>query len=182
MMVIAAVVAATFACFSMGRAQNAPPPEDDRRAADGSEQGKPPKRAAPDAKMRLEATFVKTMTQATLTGFVTRVHTGRTGPPSPDEYRVGKVTKIDDGHWKVDYYAGETDLLLDMPPLEVRWTGETPVIVFPGLKIKGMAGTYTGRLLIDGERYSGTWSDGKSEGHLFGTIVHDQPKADETET
>jgi hypothetical protein len=129
----------------------------------------------------LEEKFAEKMSGATLRGFFVHSKKGQISGLTPDMYRLGKVSKADaKGNWNIGYYAGETDLLMDMPPVNVEWAGKMPVIVFEKLKIKGMAGTFTARILIDGDQYSGTWSEGKKGGHMFGTISHEKP--DESET
>ncbi|HVC99446.1 MAG TPA: hypothetical protein VND64_37615 [Pirellulales bacterium] len=139
----------------------------------------------------MEKEFAKAMSGATLRGLATTVRAGSVVGQNPDEYTLGDVTKVDDrGRWKFEFRTGD-DRLLKTPPLDVHWAGETPVIVFSDIRIKGRQGTFSAKLLIDDDQYVGTWSDGKSGGHMFGTIVYvkakkakkpKQPNEDEKET
>ncbi len=123
---------------------------------------------------RMEQEFAKTMSGATLVGFATYVRAGTISRQIDDEYRLGEVIKVDDERWSFQYSSGER--LYKTPSLQVRWVAETPVIIFSEIKMKGRPGTFSARLLIDDDQYSGTWSDGKSGGHMFGMIVHEKPK------
>lgn len=128
----------------------------------------------------LERQFIKTMSGATLHGFAGRQRKKEIEAVSNDSsYRLGEVAKLDDGHWKIEYFIPGTERLYAMPPVSVEWAGETPVIVITGMKLKEKQGTFSARILIDGDRYSGTWSDGTSQGCMFGTIVHEEDKEHE---
>src|SRR5487761_1438445 len=134
--------------------------------------------ARPPAKTRraqLEREFARTLSGATLRGHLGRRQKREIEAVSPDTpYRLGNVTKLDDeGNWKLEYYIPGTDLLFDMPPVKVEWASDSPVITITDMQINGKKGTFRARILIDGDEYSGTWSDGKSKGCIFGTIVHD---------
>jgi len=63
---------------------------------------------------------------------------------------------------------GKTDLTLPMP-IPVKWAGDTPVISMDKLKIP-LLGTFSAQVVLDGNRYAGTWQHGKVGGHLFGSI------------
>jgi len=64
-------------------------------------------------------------------------------------------------------------------PLEVKWSGDTPVITLTNFTIPAL-GTFTSRVLIYNGKYAGTWTHGKVGGHLFGTIEKmDEEKAKE---
>ncbi|HVA49295.1 MAG TPA: hypothetical protein VNH11_23220 [Pirellulales bacterium] len=140
---------------------------------------RPAPMAAAD-RTRLEEQLERTLSGATLRGHMGRRQKREIEAVSPDTpYRLGKVTKLDDkGHWKLEYYIPGTDLLFDMPPVNVEWAGDLPVITITDLQIKGKKGMFRARILIDGDDYSGTWSDGKSRGCLFGTIVRDDSGED----
>lgn len=129
----------------------------------------------------LERQFIKTMSGATLHGFAGRQRKKVIEAVSNDSsYRLGEVAKLEDGHWKIEYFIPGTEQLYAMPPVSVEWAGETPVIVITGMKLKEKQGTFSARILIDGDRYSGTWSDGASQGCMFGTIVHEADAERET--
>ncbi|MCB9921429.1 MAG: hypothetical protein H6822_04570 [Planctomycetaceae bacterium] len=93
------------------------------------------------------------------------------GPMPKEEYTINSVTKLPDGDlWlfnaRIKY--GERDLTVPLP-LEVKWAGDTPVITLTDFTIPGM-GTFSSRVVIDNQKYAGTWSHGKAGGHLFGLI------------
>ena len=60
-------------------------------------------------------------------------------------------------------------LLLNLLSQEKTKAGKKPVITMDKITIPGM-GTFSTHLLIDGGRYAGTWSHGKTLGHMWGTI------------
>ena len=64
---------------------------------------------------------------------------------------------------------GKIDLTLPMP-IPVKWAGDTPVISLDNLTIPGL-GTFSAHVVIDGNKYAGTWKHGKAGGHMFGKIV-----------
>ena len=162
--------------------------ENESSEADGDEAANRPMLANV---AELEKEFAKTMRGSTLRGLATTVRAGAVVGQNPDEYTLGEVTKVDDhGRWTFEFQTGN-DRLFKTPPLDVLWAGETPVIVFSDIRIKGRPGTFSAKLLIDDDQYIGTWSDGKSSGHMFGTIVYvkakkaskaKQANADEKET
>jgi hypothetical protein len=54
-------------------------------------------------------------------------------------------------------------------PLPVEWAGDTPVLTMTDQTVEGL-GTFTVRVLIFGELYSGTWQHGSFGGHMWGRI------------
>ena len=54
-------------------------------------------------------------------------------------------------------------------PLPVKWVGDVPVIAMQNLSIPGL-GTFSAHVVIDGQKYAGTWAHGKVGGHLYGKI------------
>ena len=54
-------------------------------------------------------------------------------------------------------------------PLPIKWAGDTPVISMDKLSIPGL-GTFSAHVVIDDDKYAGTWKHGKAGGHLFGNI------------
>ena len=93
------------------------------------------------------------------------------GKQAKEEYTILKVKKLPAKDlWlftaRVKY--GKTDLTLPMP-IPVKWAGDTPVISMDKLKIP-LLGTFSAQVVLDGNRYAGTWQHGKVGGHLFGSI------------
>jgi hypothetical protein len=88
-----------------------------------------------------------------------------------EEYTINSVKKLPDGdYWlfnaRIQY--GDKDHEFSLP-LEVKWAGTTPVITLTDFTIPAM-GTFSSRVIIYQNKYSGTWTHGKVGGHLFGVI------------
>ena len=97
--------------------------------------------------------------------------TGKERPPMKETYEIQNVQKFgNDDLWiftaRVKY--GNKDVTLPMP-LPVKWVGDIPVISMNNLNIPGL-GVFSAHVVIDGDKYAGTWAHGKVGGHLYGTI------------
>ena len=113
--------------------------------------------------------FREKMQGVRFSGFFTM--TGKEVPPMEETYEIQSVQKFgDEDLWiftaRVKY--GEKDVVLPMP-LPVKWVGDVPVITMKDLAIPGL-GTFSAHVVIDGNKYAGTWAHGKVGGHLYGTI------------
>lgn len=132
----------------------------------------------PDADQKaLFEKFSETLSGATLVGKFTIV--GRDLPPKEERYEIKRVHKLDEGDvWlfnaRVKY--GDKDAVIPMP-LEVKWAGKTPVITLEDVGIPGL-GTFSAHVVIDGDKYAGTWKHGEVSGHLFGRIEKPQATAE----
>lgn len=96
---------------------------------------------------------------------------GKKGAPAKEEYTILDVKKIGKGDlflFRARVKYGKTDITLPMP-LPIKWAGDTPVISMDNLSIPGL-GTFSAHVVIDGDKYAGTWKHGKVGGHLFGKI------------
>jgi len=62
-------------------------------------------------------------------------------------------------------------------PVQVKWAGDTPVIILDKVTIPGM-GTYSARVLVYEKTYAGTWSAGDHGGMLHGLIKKKESKAE----
>ena len=114
--------------------------------------------------------FEKSMKNVRFTGHFTVI--GQDRAPSKETYEIHKVEKLGDGDlWiftaRVKY--GGKDVTLPMP-LPVKWLGEIPVITMHNVTLPGL-GTFSAHVVIDGDKYAGTWAHGKVGGHLYGTIA-----------
>ena len=103
------------------------------------------------------------------TGFFTVDGSDR--PPSEETYEIYSVQKFgEEDLWiftaRIKY--GKKDVTLPMP-LPVKWVGDVPVITMQDLSIPGL-GTFSAHVVIDGQKYAGTWAHGKVGGHLYGKI------------
>lgn len=106
---------------------------------------------------------------------------GKDVPPKPELYEIKEAIKADEGdYWNliVRIKYGDKDLTLPLPPIEIKWAGQTPVITLDALTIPGM-GTFDARVVIRSGQYAGVWKHDQVGGHLFGTI--EKMEADQQE-
>lgn len=94
-----------------------------------------------------------------------------------DLYSVSELRKGEDDTWIFEYtmsYGQGPDGPKQTVPIPVRveWAGDTPVLTMTDQTVEGL-GTFTVRVMIHGERYAGTWSNGTVGGHMWGRIVRD---------
>ena len=115
--------------------------------------------------------FQKALSGATLTGKFTI--DGKDAPPKAESYVIKKVTWLDiDDLWRFDVHMkyGDFDKNFTVA-VPVKWAGETAVISLSKTTIPGM-GSFSARVIIDGDRYAGTWDHhGAGGGHMFGRIT-----------
>ncbi|MFP6901804.1 MAG: hypothetical protein VCA36_12730 [Opitutales bacterium] len=121
------------------------------------------------SKEELFKNFAKSMKNVRFTGHFTV--TGQDLAPSKETYEIQKVEKFGDGDlWiftaRVKY--GGKDVILPLP-LPVKWLGKIPVITMDKVTLPGL-GTFSAHVMIDGDKYAGTWAHGKVGGHLYGAI------------
>ena len=124
--------------------------------------------AAP-GKAELHERFEAAMKNVRLKGHFTV--TGKDRQPAEETYEIQNVQKLGDGDlWvftaRVKY--GGKDVTLPMP-IPVKWVGEVPVITMQNLTLPGL-GTFSAHVVLDGDKYAGTWAHGKVGGHMYGTI------------
>jgi hypothetical protein len=126
----------------------------------------------PSGKQRREQ-LQSLLNGAVLEGFFTVDDEGDTEPALRKErYEIRSVKPLGSGDtWlfesRITY--GEHDLTVPLP-LPVRWAGDTPVICVDSVTIPAL-GTFSARVVIEGDRYAGTWQHDKVGGHLFGRIL-----------
>jgi hypothetical protein len=101
------------------------------------------------------------------------------GALKEEAYTISKVEKLPEADRyrltaRIQY--GDTDGEFPMD-LSILWSGNTPVITLDQVWIPGL-GTFSARVLIHKDRYSGTWDHDAVGGHLFGRIekAADGPK------
>ena len=128
---------------------------------------KPSKRA--EARAALEKKFEDALTNAAMEGFFTIDGAKDDKPPRKDVYNIESCKKSGGDVWIVTAFIGHSNVKLPVP-VEVRWAGDTPMIMLTDVGLPGMPGKFSTRLLIDGERYAGTWSHDKVGGHMWGKI------------
>jgi len=144
--------------------------------ANGIARGQAAKPETPEARQaRLFKVFESTLTNAVLSGKFTI--TGKQAPPHEESYTIRSVKKMSQGdYWlftaRIKY--GKHDVTLPMP-IPVKWAGDTPVISLDKLTLPGL-GTFSAHVVIDGDKYAGTWLHGEVGGHMFGTITKAKPE------
>ena len=134
--------------------------------ADDKATPKASKKPAPKTQAEREQAFMKHLSGTTLTGYFSIVGQKDGAPPAPDSYQITRVTK-QGNFFMFQARFGQTRL----PPLPLRvvWARTKPVITMDTITIP-LLGTFSVHLLIDGNLYAGTWSHGKTIGHMWGTI------------
>ncbi len=147
-----------------------------------SEQAKQPtadeaKQAAAEADLKArEAKLCKFLSGAKFVGKFTI--DGKEGKPAKtEEYTIGKCEKLpaaDMYRFTARIKYGDTDQEVPLD-LKILWAGRTPVITLDNFWIPTM-GTFGSRVLIHGDRYTGTWQHDAVGGHMFGKIVTKEEK------
>ena len=120
-----------------------------------------------------EAKFTTALTNATLKGRWAPIKDGQLGAEKDDSYQIVSVKKMEGSNWVVSarlQYGGQS---LDLPiPAVVKWSGDTPVMIFDNINIAGYR-SYSARLMVHENSYAGAWSGGDHGGMLYGLIVHE---------
>jgi hypothetical protein len=122
----------------------------------------------------LEARFRATMEKATLVGRWCSIRDGEMGLEQEDRYTILGATKVGGDLWlihaRIQY--GQREFVAPLP-VQVRWAGDTAVMVVDGLAMPGGTREYSARVLVYGDTYAGTWSGGDQAGLLKGVIRRD---------
>ena len=122
----------------------------------------------------LEAKFKATLTKATMAGRWCSIKDGVLGPEKEDKYTIVGVTKLGGDNWVISarIQYNKKDMVAPIP-VQVKWAGDTPVIVVDKLQYPG-GGTYSARVLVYDKTYAGTWSGGDYGGLLNGVITNEK--------
>ena len=119
----------------------------------------------------LEARFKSALDNVTFRGRWCSVEEGKLGPEKKDQYTILGVSKIGADAWilraRIQY--GDKDLVAPIP-LQVKWAGDTPVIIVDKFALPG-GDTYSARVMVFNGTYAGTWSGTDYGGLLNGVIV-----------
>ncbi len=120
---------------------------------------------------QLQAAFKDVLTHATLSGRWCAIKDGQLGPEKEDKYTIQSVTKVGGDVWLINarLQYGKKDIVAPIP-VQVKWAGDTPVILVDKVAIPG-GGEYSARVLIYEKSYAGTWSGGDHGGLLDGIIT-----------
>jgi hypothetical protein len=113
------------------------------------------------------------MIGATLVGHFT-AH-GNDQNQHADRYSIVSAKKLAGDLWvitaRIQYRGAAVPIPLVVP---VKWAGDTPVISVTDMTVPGM-GTYTARVMIFKDQYSGMWDAGDHGGMMSGKIEHAAP-------
>jgi hypothetical protein len=137
--------------------------------------------AAPQPKPsqeELEAKFKALLTNATLTGRWSSTKDGVLGPEREDQYKVVSATKGEGDTWIVSARLEYRGRAFVLPiPVQVKWAGDTAVLVVDNMGMPGGGTTYSARVLFHGQSYVGTWSGGENGGLIYGLIKNEPAPA-----
>jgi hypothetical protein len=118
----------------------------------------------------LEKKFIETMTNAVMAGRWCLLDDGKLSPDKEDKYTIASVKKNADGSWTITAKIEYAGLTFNAPvPVQVKWAGDTPVIVVDNMGLPGTA-KYSARVLVYDGTYSGTWSGGGHGGLMYGVV------------
>lgn len=129
---------------------------------------------ARSAQEELEAKFKAALTRATFSGRWCAVKDGKLGPEKEEKYTIMGVSKVGGDFWLIHariQYAGK-DITAPVP-VQVKWAGDTPVIVVDKVPVPG-SGTYSARVLVYENTYAGTWTGGDHGGLMNGVIAKEK--------
>lgn len=114
--------------------------------------------------------FAEMMQNVKLKGSFTIV--GQDVPPKADgAYVIKSVRKIEEGdYWVFDALVEHEGKEMPLQiPIEVKWSGDTPVITLENLTIPAL-GTFSARIVLYRNTYAGLWVHGDVKGHMYGVI------------
>jgi hypothetical protein len=116
-----------------------------------------------------EQQFVDQLTGAILVGHFSIAGRDDKGQ-QPERYEIASVEKLADRKWlitsRIKY--GKHDVNVPVP-IMVDWAGTTPVMSLDEVTVP-LLGTFSTRVLLDKDRYAGTWQHDAVGGHLWGRI------------
>ena len=141
----------------------------EKSAGDSSEKQKPAVTSE-----QLEASFKAMLSNATMSGRWYLIKDGKLGEEKSDKYSIVSADKIDGGKWviKTRIKFKQNEMVVPIP-VEVKWAGDTPVLIVDKLQYPG-GGTYSARVLFYEHTYAGTWSGGDHGGLMSGVIANEK--------
>ncbi|HZZ73322.1 MAG TPA: hypothetical protein VFE24_13790 [Pirellulales bacterium] len=129
--------------------------------------------AEPDSKAdhsAAEKKFIDLLSGSTLVGNYTLVTPKGISTQKEDKYTIESVKKYNDHIFtittRIQYDGHDVSLPLAVP---VAFVGDTAMIDLDKFPVPGL-GTFSAKVLFDGDKYAGTWDAGDHGGHLFGRI------------
>jgi hypothetical protein len=95
---------------------------------------------------------------------------GEQGITGTEEYAIEKASHLGGDRWLLHatLKLGSRELTVPVP-VTILWAGDTPVITLTDLSIPGL-GSYSARVLLFRDHYSGTWTGADGGGHVFGDV------------
>ena len=120
----------------------------------------------------LEAKFIITLTAATLSGHSSFVKDGKLTAEKEDSYNITSVEKRSEDNWIINAHIRYGQNNYDIPvPAQVKWAGDTAVLVLDKISLGGPR-SYSARVMIYNNTYSGIWTAGDHGGVVSGVITH----------
>jgi hypothetical protein len=123
----------------------------------------------------LEAKFKAMLTKATLSGRWCSIEEGKLGPEKKDRYTINSVTKVGKDVWLINARVqyGSKDLTVPIP-VQIKWAGDTAVLVVDKFAMPGSDNAYSARVLFHENSYAGRWSGEDHGGILYGVILQEK--------
>ena len=145
-------------------------------------QDEKPKTDAPSQEA-LEAKFQKMLTKAFLSGRWSPIDNAELGQEKKeDKYEIVSASKIKDDQWVINAKMryGKNEMVLPIT-VQVKWSGDTPVIIVNNLSMGG-GRSYSARVLFYDGTYAGSWNSSTGYGGvLYGTVDHESKPAPKPE-
>jgi hypothetical protein len=158
--------------------------QDEKKAPGGegaskgkAEAAKGDKAVGTPSQEELEARFKTMLTKAVLTGRWSPIENARLGPEKDeDKYEIVSAGKVSGDQWVINARMryGKNEMVLPIS-VQVKWSGETPMIIVNNLSMGGNK-SYSARVLFFDGTYSGSWNSSAGYGGvLYGTVDHIDP-------
>lgn len=129
----------------------------------------------------MEAKFIATMTNATMSGRWCLIKDGKLTPEKEDKYTIVSVKKNENNSWIINSRIEYGGFNMVVPvPVKMAWADDTPVIVVNNMGIPG-GNKYSARVLVFEDSYAGTWSGPGLQGLLNGMITRTPVEEDKDE-
>ena len=123
----------------------------------------------------LEEKFKAMLSKASLTGRWASLKEGVLGPEKEDSYHIVSVSKVSGDSWVVNAKMKYNNREFVIPlPVQVKWAGDTAVVIVDNLSMPGGQRAYSARVLFHDHAYAGTWSGGEHGGLLSGIIKNEE--------
>lgn len=118
-----------------------------------------------------EAAFVTALANVVFQGNWCLIEGEKLSETKSDRYEIVGVMKTGGDRWVVNARIQYGTINLVAPvPIQLKWAGDTPIMVVEKFTMPG-AGTYSARVMIFENTYSGSWTAGDHGGLLQGLIV-----------